>query len=80
MIFQNSVTGGGGGGNAYAELSFHVIPLSFKNDFDIKKIQLQNIFIFFENSCGWLCFLLWKVELNASQDIFKVISVLPINL
>ena len=44
--------GGGGGGNAYAELSFHVIPLSFKNDFDIKKIQLQNIFIFFENSCG----------------------------
>lgn len=52
MIFQNSVTGGGGGGNAYAELSFHVIPLSFKNDFDIKKIQLQNIFIFFENSCG----------------------------
>ena len=49
MIFQNSVMGGK---SAYAELSFHVIPSSFKNDFDIKKIQLQNIFIFFGNSCG----------------------------
>lgn len=80
MIFQNSVTGAGGGGEV-PMLSFHFMlyPGVLKM-IDIKKIQLQNIFIFSGNSCGWLCFLLWKVELNASQDIFKVISLLPIYL
>lgn len=45
MIFQNSVTGGK---CAYAELSFHAIPLSFKDDFDIKKSNYRTFLYFLE--------------------------------
>lgn len=47
MIFQNTMIGGKKC-LCWAFISFHVIPLSFKEDFDIKKSNYRTFFFFLE--------------------------------